>query len=262
METATLIVPVDNELHLQTENGQVVVSSRVVAERFGKEHSNVTRDIEVLIGGILKIEDTHKDGAAEKSVDLFIPSQYQHPQNKQWYPEYLLTRDGFTLLAMGFTGQEALKWKLKYIEAFNKMEQALREQVPLLEYNQELQELDKVAKIIGLSKQDKLVVVLSIMKRHNAPTLGLEELAVCTQTKQIKNQQSVNDVIDYICDHNPVGFSIKEYYKNYLLHCAKNGLNPMDKVPLGKVIRQLGYESKCKRIDGEACKVWFEIGGN
>lgn len=252
METATLIVPVDNELHLQTENGQVVVSSRVVAERFGKEHNKVVRAIEN------KIESLTRQNCRVKN--LFIESTYNHNGNE--YKEYLLTRDGFTFIVMGFTGAEADKWKLKYIEAFNKMEQALREQVPLLEYNQELQELDKVAKIIGLSKQDKLVVVLSIMKRHNAPTLGLEELSICTQTKQIKNQQSVNDVIDYICDHNPVGFSIKEYYKNYLLHCAKNGLNPMDKVSLGKVIRQLGYESKCKRVDGTVGKVWFEIGGN
>lgn len=252
MEIATLIVPVDNELHLQTENGQVVVSSRVVAEKFGKRHNDVVRAIEN------KIESLTTQNCTVKN--LFIEGAYNHNGNE--YKEYLLTRDGFTFIVMGFTGAEADMWKLKYIEAFNKMEQALREQVPLLEYNQELQELDKVAKIIGLSKQDKLVVVLSIMKRHNAPTLGLEELAVCTQTKQIKNQQSVNDVIDYICDHNPVGFSIKEYYKNYLLHCAKNGLNPMDKVPLGKVIRQLGYESKCKRVDGEACKVWFETGGN
>ena len=253
METATLIVPVDNELHLQTENGQVVVSSRYVAERFGKNHKEVLRAIENHISTL---------GGAQNCADLFIENQYQHPQNKQWYKEYLLTRDGFGFAVMGFTGEEAATWKLAYIKAFNKMEQALREQVPLLEYNQELQEFDRIAKIIGLSKQDKLVVVLSIMKRHNAPTLGLEELTVCTPTKQIKNQQSVNDVIDYICDHNPVGFSIKEYYKNYLLHCAKNGLNPMDKVPLGKVIRQLGYESKCKRVDGEACKVWFETGGN
>ena len=253
MQTATLIVPVDNELHLQTENGQVVVSSRYVAERFGKNHKEVLRAIENHISTL---------GGAQNCADLFIENQYQHPQNKQWYKEYLLTRDGFGFAVMGFTGEEAATWKLAYIKAFNKMEQALREQVPLLEYNQELQEFDRIAKIIGLSKQDKLVVVLSIMKRHNAPTLGLEELSICTQTKQIKNQQSVNDVIDYICDHNPVGFSIKEYYKNYLLHCAKNGLNPMDKVPLGKVIRQLGYESKCKRVDGEACKVWFETGGN
>lgn len=255
METATLIVPVDNELHLQTENGQVVVSSRVVAERFGKRHSDVVRAIEN------KIASFRENNLTQNCVQYFILSNYKDDSGKS-NKEYLLTRDGFTFIVMGFTGAEADMWKLKYIEAFNKMEQALREQVPLLEYNQELQELDKVAKIIGLSKQDKLVVVLSIMKRHNAPTLGLEELSICTQTKQIKNQQSVNDVIDYICDHNPVGFSIKEYYKNYLLHCAKNGLNPMDKVSLGKVIRQLGYESKCKRVDGTVGKVWFEIGGN
>lgn len=254
MQTATLIVPVDNELHLQTENGQVVVRTRVVAERFGKRHSHVVEAIEN------KIKNLTAENSEVNLSTLFIPTTYMHNGNK--YKEYLLTRDGFTFIVMGFTGAEADKWKLKYIEAFNKMEQALREQVPLLEYNQELQEFDRIAKIIGLSKQDKLVVVLSIMKRHNAPTLGLEELSICTQTKQIKNQQSVNDVIDYICDHNPVGFSIKEYYKNYLLYCAKNGLNPMDKVPLGKVIRQLGYESKCKRVDGEACKVWFETGGN
>ena len=71
MQTATLIVPVDNNLHLQTENGQVVVSSRVVAERFGKQHKHVLDSIEELIKGV-----------AEKSADLFISSQYQHPQNK------------------------------------------------------------------------------------------------------------------------------------------------------------------------------------
>ena len=64
---------------------------------------------------------------AEKSADLFIESKYQHPQNKQWYKEYLLTRDGFSLLVMGFTGKEALQWKLQYIEAFNKMEEQIKQ---------------------------------------------------------------------------------------------------------------------------------------
>lgn len=54
---------------------------------------------------------------AEKSAGLFIETKYQHHQNKQWYKEYLLTIDGFTLVAMGFTGAKALQWKLKYIEA-------------------------------------------------------------------------------------------------------------------------------------------------
>ncbi|MFR0778766.1 MAG: Rha family transcriptional regulator [Zhenhengia sp.] len=109
------------EEDLQNENGQIVVSSRMVAERFGKEHKNVLQNIEELIKGV-----------AEKSADLFIPSKYQHSQNKQRYPEYLMTRDGFTLLAMGFTGREALKFKLAYIEAFNKMEEALKVQQPVL----------------------------------------------------------------------------------------------------------------------------------
>lgn len=107
-------------IKLENYNGTAVVSSRVVAQDFGKRHSDVLRDIENLIDGV---EGT------QNCVDLFIESQYQHPQNKQWYKEYLLTRDGFSLLVMGFTGKEALQWKLQYIEAFNKMEEYLKNQV-------------------------------------------------------------------------------------------------------------------------------------
>ena len=96
------------------ENGRVVVSSRQIAKDFGKEHRDVTATIKTLV-----------EGCAEKSADLFCETKYQNEQNKQWYKEYLLTRDGFSLLVMGFTGAEALKWKLKYIDAFNKMEQSL-----------------------------------------------------------------------------------------------------------------------------------------
>lgn len=109
--------------------GQPVVSSREVANNFEKQHKHVLECIENL-----------KEGVAEKSADLFIESKYQHPQNKQWYKEYLLTRDGFSLLVMGFTGAKALEWKLKYIEAFNKMEQYIKEQqVPQLTEQQMLQ---------------------------------------------------------------------------------------------------------------------------
>lgn len=80
---------------LKNESGQIVVSSRMVAERFGKEHKTVLRSIEETI-----------EGVAQNCANLFILTQYQHPQNKQWYPEYLMTRKGFTLLAMGFTEQD------------------------------------------------------------------------------------------------------------------------------------------------------------
>lgn len=112
--------------------GQPVVSSREVANNFEKQHKHVLECIENL-----------KEGVAEKSADLFIESKYQHPQNKQWYKEYLLTRDGFSLLVMGFTGAKALEWKLKYIEAFNKMEQYIKEQQPKVPttYKEALQHL-------------------------------------------------------------------------------------------------------------------------
>ena len=105
-----------NEIKINNDNGTLTVSSLQVAEDFEKEHRNVVQAIEEL-----------KKGVAEKSADLFIESSYQHRQNKQTYKCYNLTRDGFSLLVMGFTGKKALEWKLKYIEAFNLMEQKIRE---------------------------------------------------------------------------------------------------------------------------------------
>ncbi|WP_346962391.1 Rha family transcriptional regulator [Clostridium sp.] len=95
----------------------LTVTSREIAEDFEKRHDHLVRDIENLIGSIPKIEDT---------PNYFIETQYQNEQNKQWYKEYLLTRDGFSLLVMGFTGAKALGWKLKYIRAFNEMEKELK----------------------------------------------------------------------------------------------------------------------------------------
>lgn len=119
-------------------DGELVVTSRQIAEDFEKEHFNVVRDIENLIKGIIKNEDT-----PEK---MFIESEYQNEQNKQWYKEYLLTKDGFSLLVMGFTGAKALQWKLKYIEAFNKMEQAIKNPVP------QMQNLDLANQMMNIAQ--------------------------------------------------------------------------------------------------------------
>ncbi len=105
-----------NLIKIINQEGNLVVGSREVAKNFEKRHDNVLKDIDDLI-----------KGSPQNLGYLFIESEYMHKQNKQVYREYLLTRDGFTLLAMGFTGKKALEWKLKYIEAFNKMEQALKE---------------------------------------------------------------------------------------------------------------------------------------
>src|SRR5690625_2307496 len=93
-------------------NDQIVTSSRNIARDFGKEHYNVLRDVE----GLLKNEDTHH---------MFHETTYIHEQNKQEYRQYLMNRDGFTLLVMGFTGKAAVKFKLNYMNAFNEMEKEL-----------------------------------------------------------------------------------------------------------------------------------------
>lgn len=108
---------------INQENGQPVVSSREVAEHFGKEHKNVIRAIQDLIGQSSKLS---ADQTAENSavLKMFFESSYSAGTGKK-YPMYLMNRDGFSLLVMGFTGKEALDWKIKYIQAFNEMEQQL-----------------------------------------------------------------------------------------------------------------------------------------
>lgn len=96
----------------KNDKGELVVTSRQVAEDFGKRHADVTEIIRKL---------TTENSAVK---NMMIESKFEHRGNE--YTEYLLTRDGFSLLVMGFNGSRALEWKIKYIEAFNKMEQAIK----------------------------------------------------------------------------------------------------------------------------------------
>lgn len=88
------------------------VSSLDVAETFGKEHKNVLRDIENI-------------GCSEEFNRLnFEPISYVDVKNRT-QKAYIMTRDGFTLLVMGYTGNLAMKFKEAYIRQFNAMESAL-----------------------------------------------------------------------------------------------------------------------------------------
>ena len=94
-----------------------MVSSRLVADHFGRRHADVMRAIDNLLSECPKI-------FGERN---FRVSHYQVAEQDRKYPFYEMTRDGFTLLAMGFTGPEAMAWKIRYIEAFNGMESKLLE---------------------------------------------------------------------------------------------------------------------------------------
>ena len=97
---------------------QALTTSLKVAEYFDKEHKNVLAAIEnsiTQLGGMLKNQHTPP----------FTKTTYTNEQNGQKYPMYLLNRDGFMFVVMGFTGKKAAELKWNYIQAFNAMEQKL-----------------------------------------------------------------------------------------------------------------------------------------
>lgn len=95
---------------------KAVTTSLKIAEVFDKQHKHVLDSIENLVA----------QNSATKS--FFAADSYEN-RGKQ-YPMYYMNRDGFTLLAMGFTGSKAMEFKLAYIQAFNQMEQEVRLGVP------------------------------------------------------------------------------------------------------------------------------------
>lgn len=99
------------------KNDVAVCDSLQVAEKFNKRHDKVLRAIDDLLESLPKIGECNK---------LFTQSR-RKAKNGQMYRMYLMNRDGFSLLAMGFTGKEALEWKFKYIRAFNQMERLIQE---------------------------------------------------------------------------------------------------------------------------------------
>ncbi|ANZ65553.1 hypothetical protein AYR62_15825 (plasmid) [Secundilactobacillus paracollinoides] len=105
-----------NELVIMKDK-QAVTSSLQVADTFEKNHRDVLR-------AIVNLEI----GSAKLRSQMFAEGTYTN-RGKE-YPMYYMNRDGFTLLAMGFTGDKALQFKLQYIDAFNEMEQQVKFQVP------------------------------------------------------------------------------------------------------------------------------------
>lgn len=102
-----------NDLVIMKEQ-QAVTSSLQVSETFGKNHQHILEAIDNL--------------TVENSTvkNMFSESLYTNSRGRQ-YRQIFMNRDGFTLLAMGFTGKQALAFKLKYIDAFNQMEQQIEQ---------------------------------------------------------------------------------------------------------------------------------------
>lgn len=106
-------VTVDNGDLVTIMDSQAVVSSQSIAKKFEKRHDRVLRAID------------NAKGCIPNFGEMFSETSLPDPYGR-FHRAYLMNRDGFCLIAMGFTGKEVMQWKLKYIDAFNGMEVALQ----------------------------------------------------------------------------------------------------------------------------------------
>lgn len=163
---------------VEIRNNQAVVSSRQIAENFGKEHKHVLASIENI--------------TAENSAltNWFFKTTYQAGTGKN-YPMYLMNRDGFTLLVMGFTGEKALEWKIKYIQAFNEMEKELANKQntptlpdftnPVVAARAWADELEAKQKALAQIEQDKPKVEFANAVQASNDCIYIRELAKILQ---------------------------------------------------------------------------------
>lgn len=124
----------------KSDRGTPVTDSLKVAEAFGKEHRTILRAIR----NLLEPERGTAQNCAvvqESNAHNFAPVENEAPAHHKWFyesayfneqgkaqPLFVMNRDGFSLLAMGLTGAQAMQFKVKFIEQFNAMEQHIREQ--------------------------------------------------------------------------------------------------------------------------------------
>jgi Rha family phage regulatory protein len=135
---------------------RLIVTSLEISNHFGRQHKNVLQAIDNL-------------ECSEKFRRLnFQPSTYNNGQNKA-QTMYEITRDGFTFLCMGFTGQQAAAWKERYIDAFNQMEAALRGNPPAQQQQLGLaREIGQLRDMLNTQQ----TMILSLFERLDASRRG------------------------------------------------------------------------------------------
>jgi len=145
-----------NELVIQNSKGNDVTTSLIVAEVFGKNHKDVLRDIENL------------SCSGSFNERNFAPIEYTDSRNRS-QKAYEMTKDGFSFLVMGYTGEKAGQFKERFINEFNKREQLLKSDDYILLRSQEiLNNRVKLmeAKVAQLEEENKLQ---SIQLKESAP---------------------------------------------------------------------------------------------
>ena len=208
-------------------NGIPMVTSKNVADKFDKQHRTIYRKVEDLI------KSQEKFGAANFGV-----SSYVSEQNKE-LPCYTMTRDGFSMIAMSLTGKEAETWKIKYISAFNAMEQELLKQNDGLEWKQARLQIketrksftDVVKEFVGYATEQGSRS--ASMYYMNITKMEYAALELTQQHKDAKaDKKNLRDMLD--CMDLSFLSAAEHVAKNAIKQGMESGMNYKDIYKLAK----------------------------
>lgn len=198
------------------KNDEAVCDSLQVAEKFGKRHAHV----------IERIEKIMRDDSTENSVQCFKQSTYKDETGKS-NKMYVMNRDGFTFLVMGFTGRKANEWKWRYIKAFNQMESFIREKctqtwietrkagkLTRRAETDTIQKLVEYAKDQGSKHADMLYMTYSKLANKMAGISKRDEASVM----QLNNLSLMENIILHVID---TGILTGRHYKEIYQDCKK-----------------------------------------
>lgn len=151
------------KVEIKTVDDKLLTNSKNVADVFGKQHKHI----------LDSIRNIEKD--VPNFRQMFFESTVEDSYGRK-QPVFYMNRDGFTLLAMGFTGSDAMQWKLAYINAFNEMEKVFNSPEQIMA--RALRVADETIKSleIKLSEQKPLVEYAERVSQ-SADTIGMSQMA-------------------------------------------------------------------------------------
>lgn len=165
---------------VQISNNQLTTTSKQIADVFGVLHKNVLAKIQNL------------DIPQEFTRLNFQPSEYLDSTGRK-NKQYTITRDGFTLLAMGFTGKKAMKFQIDFINAFRAMEAELMNRKPTfteaLLGSRELKKENQAQKALIAEMSAELLKCRPLWRRVlKYKRMGLSTAEVCKLVGRSRSQ--------------------------------------------------------------------------
>ena len=214
---------------VQIKDEQVYTTSRIVAEKFGKRHDNVIRDIEAAISTINDaqvIENKDFPKIGEIKNDYFTESSYVDSLGRT-YKQYLITEDGLALLVMGFTGVDAMRIKLKFVAEFNRMKNIINNPAQVIAETGSLDALvafgvtnQRFTNALVKAKQEQQLLeqqknALQIQFNNQNDTLRTKVLPAIVELKSTVRDQS-NRITNLEIERNDAVEDYEGLYNRYI----------------------------------------------